>query len=112
MVQEEFKNYELIEDNENPFSTHYKIDDEHEFIIEGNFYSQLTYLKSSEEDRFEEILNELINNVMKNKKVIFTADYENPSAYKDDFIYQEIEDITNKLNIYSGFISFGNEYGD
>jgi len=90
----------------------YEIDAEHCFILEPNFISQLHYYEERKPDDYVRIINKLIEIVMKNKKVVFTADFENPVVYDDDFIYQEIEDITDPLEIFSGFISFGNEYGD
>jgi hypothetical protein len=38
--------------------------------------------------------------IKKNKKVIFTADFENPVVYKDDYIYQEIDDVLASLKLY------------
>ena len=57
-------------------------------------------------------MEELINNVKRNKRVVFTADFENPVVHQEGFVYQEIEDITDKIGLFSGYISRGSDYGD
>ena len=37
--------------------------------------------------------------VKRNKKVIFTADFDNPVVYLDDYIYRELSDIMGELKI-------------
>lgn len=112
MEIQEFKNYKKIIDDKYPYCDCYSLNGDEVFYIEPNFYSQLKYYETSRPDDYKKIIEELINNVKRNKKVIFTADFEKPVVYLDDFIYQEIEDITDKLQIFSGFKSFGSEYGD
>lgn len=111
MVQEEFKDFKKIDTN-GEIAEKYELDDGSTFYIEPNFYSQLRYLEETHKDEFPKLMEELISNVKRNKKVIFTADFENPVIYKDGFIYQEIEDITDKIKLFSGFISRGSDYGD
>lgn len=112
MEQIEFKNLENIKDGKHPLAELYKLEDKYYFYIEPNFYSQLSYLKERYYDRFDEIMEELIANVKRNKKVVFTADYDNPVVYEDDYIYQEIEDILNPLKIVTDYTSCGSDYGD
>ena len=48
----------------------------------------------------------------KNKKIIFTANYETPQTEKEGFIYLEITDVTDPLHIYVEDKSRGSDYGD
>ena len=106
-----FKDYERIYDKDNPYVGIFKLED-NIFIIEPNFYTQLLGMKEHHYDKFNLIMNKLIGEIKKNKKVIFTADYEAPVCYKDDFVYREIEDITNPLHIFVEDKSRGSDYGD
>jgi hypothetical protein len=112
MEQIEFKNYTHFNETNLIGVEGYKIDSEHIFYVESNFYSQLQYLKAKFPNKYDLIINEMINSVLKNKYVIFTGDYEAPVVHKDHYVYQEIEDITNKLKIFNGFKSRGSDYGD
>ncbi len=69
------------------------------FFIEPNFYTQLVNLKIHFEDRFQDIISTILNVVIRNKKVIFTADYEHPVVYKEGYIYREIDDILGELKL-------------
>ncbi|MFA6667262.1 MAG: hypothetical protein WCS51_02775 [Bacilli bacterium] len=112
MEQKEFNQFKKVIDEKYPACEKYLISDGVEFYIEPNFYTQLKFFEERFASHYPEIINELINNVKRNKKVVFTADYEQPVVYEDDFVYQEIEDITNKLKIFSGYKSRGSDYGD
>jgi hypothetical protein len=111
MVQEEFKQFKKIKES-NSLYEEYELEDGSKFYIEPNFYSQLKFLENTYVDDFPNVMAELINNVKRNKKVIFTADFENPVVHEEGFIYQEIEDITDKIKLFSGYISRGSDYGD
>ena len=50
--------------------------------------------------------------VRKNKKVVFTADFENPQTEVEGYIYLEIHDITDPLCIFVEDKSRGSDYGD
>jgi len=89
----------------------FKIDDAI-FIIEPNYYTQLLGMKEHHADRFNEIINKMIEVVKTNKKVIFTADFEFPACHLDNFIYREITDITDPLLIFVEDKSRGSDYGD
>ena len=88
MNYELFKDFESFEDEASRTCGCFKIDDNF-FIVEPNFYTQLLGMK-----------------------VIFTADYEFPACYKNDFIYREITDITDPLLIFVEDKSRGSDYGD
>ncbi len=111
MIQEEFSKFKKVSENNSLFEE-YELEDGSKFFIEPNFYSQLKFLKNTYVDEFPNVMEELIKNVKRNKKVIFTADFENPVVHEEGFVYQEIEDITNKIKLFSGYISRGSDYGD
>ena len=95
---EEFKDFEGIIDPQYPRIKCYKNNDSIMFI-EPNFYTQLVFLKDYYRDNFDKIFNKIIEIALKNKKVIFTADFENPVVYKDGFIYRDINDILAELKL-------------
>ena len=95
-----FKNYKRIEDPKYPHINEYELEDGSRFFIEPNFYTQLRYAEDYFYDDFNKILEEIINITKKNKAVIFTADFENPVVFKDDFIYQEISDVLGHLGLH------------
>ena len=95
---EEFKDFEEIIDPQYPRIKCYKNNDSIMFI-EPNFYTQLVFLKDYYRDNFDKIFNKIIEIALKNKKAIFTADFENPVVYKDGFIYREINDILAELKL-------------
>src|SRR5574344_1602 len=99
MEQNEFKNLKKIKDSDIFTVEHYILASGEEFYIEPNFYTQLQGVKRIYEDKYDQVINCLLDIVKTNKKVIFTADFENPVVYKKDFIYREILDITDKLKI-------------
>jgi hypothetical protein len=112
MEFKEFDNYKKENDSRFIGSTKYTIDKEHDFYLEPNFESQLNYLSERFRDRYSEIIGSMMKLVQKNKHVIFTADFENPVVILDGYVYKEVEDILNPLNIDSGYISRGSDYGD
>lgn len=111
MEYELFNDFESFEDEESKFCGHY-IYKGNKFIIEPNFYTQLLGMKEHHLDKFDLIFKALLEVVEKNKRVIFTADYEFPACYKDDYIYREITDITDPLLIFVEDKSRGSDYGD
>lgn len=110
MHYKEFEKYSICIDKNN-FANKYQFNDCY-FYIEPSFYSQLLYYKGLFPSKFSIILNEIEKNVLKNKKVIFTGDYSNPIIREDNFVYQEIEDIINKLNIPNIYKNSLEIYGD
>ena len=114
MIYEEFKNYKIIEDKNNPFSNLYLLDSGERFYIEPVFYTQLMGFKDHYPEKMDEIINYLISVVKKNKKVIFTGCYDNPLTLPNEegYIILEITDITDKLKIFVEDKSRGSDYGD
>ncbi len=111
----EFKEFSRFKKSLDPRfigSEKFVIDKDHIFYMEPNFESQLFYLEERYKDKFPEIIKSMLKLVKKNKYVIFTADFENPVVSLDGYIYQEVDDILNPLNIDCGYISRGSDYGD
>lgn len=112
MIYEEFKQYKVIEDKVNPFCTLYELEDGSRFYIEPVFYTMLQGFKEQFKDRYEDIINELIKVVKKNKKVIFTGSFDYPQTVAEDYVILEVTDITDRLQIFAEDKSRGSDYGD
>ncbi len=95
----EFNNLEIVVDKEYKNINCYKYEDSI-FFIEPNFYTQLIYLKEHFSDKYINIINKILEIALRNKKVVFTGDFENPVVNKDDFIYREINDVLAELKLY------------
>ena len=113
MKIELFKDFELVKDNNNPFSDHYVIDGETDFYIEPAFYTQLKGFEDRHnQDNFQRILQRMIEVVKKNKKVVFVGNFEYPQTEVENYIFLEITDITDPLQIFVEDKSRGSDYGD
>lgn len=88
------------------------LDDGSSFFMEPSFYSQLQGVKSRFKERYNEVINSLLNIVKKHHKVYFTSNFEEYLLDVDGYIYLEIEDILNPLNIFPEDKSRGSDYGD
>ncbi len=99
MELEEFKNLEVVIDTEYKNINCYKYKDSI-FFIEPNFYTQLVYLKEHFKNNYKDIINKILEIALRNKEVVFTADFENPVVNKDNFIYREINDVLAELKLY------------
>ncbi len=109
---EEFEEFKQVVDPEYPFIPHYVIDDECDFYIEPIFYTQLQGFKERHKDKYQLIIDAVIERVRKNKKVIFVGDFETNIFEKDGYIILEITDITDPLHIFVEDKSRGSDYGD
>ena len=109
---EEFKHLKVIEDKNNPFCTLYEYETGERFYIEPAFYTQMMGFKELRESDYPRIIKRMEEVVKKNKKVVFTAEYENPQTEVEGYIYLEIHDITDPLQIYVEDKSRGSDYGD
>ena len=108
----EFENFKQLIDEKNPFSALYELDSGERFYIEPVFYTMLKGFKDHHPDKYQIIINEIIKTVIKNKRVVFTGNYECPLTNVDDYIYLEINDITDPLKIFVEDKSRGSDYGD
>jgi hypothetical protein len=112
MLYPEFGQYISFVDAGNPLANGYKTKEGHVFYVEPGFYTGLLGFKEKRADQFPQILKRIDETVRKNPKVIFVGDFEHPFVKKDDFIYLEIQDITDPLNIFVEDKSRGSDYGD
>ena len=109
---EEFKQFKQVKDEKNPFTPHFIIDEECDFYVEPVVFTQLHGFQERHPDKYDLIIQSLIERVKKNKKVIFVGDYENYFTEKEGYIYLELLDITNPLQIFVEDKSRGSDYGD
>ena len=112
MKYEEFKEYKIIEDKANPFSTLFELNGGERFYIEPVFYTMLRGFYDHHPDKYHLIIEEMIKVVKKNKHVVFTGNFDCPLTNVDDYIYLEINDITDPLQIFVEDKSRGSDYGD
>jgi len=113
MNYEEFSTFEIIEDKNNPFCNLYKIDDETYFYIEPVFHTQMLGFKERRTaEEYQKIVETIISVAKKNKKVVFTGNFDSPLTEAGGFIFLEITDITDSLKIYVEDKSRGSDYGD
>ena len=110
MEMKEFEKYKQVVDERYPHINKYELETGEMFFVEPNFYTQLEYAKDHFLDKYEDILKYIENAVKRNKKVIFTADFDNPVVYLDDYIYRELSDIMGELKI--GFDNKSNPDSD
>ena len=110
MNYEEFKDLEEIFDSK--FVKGFRYPNGETFYIEPAFYTQLIGFKEKREEDYPRIINRMIEVVRKNKRVVFTSEYESPQTEVEGYIYLEITDITDPLNIYVEDKSRGSDYGD
>ena len=109
---EEFKHLRREVDPNNPFSALYFYESGESFYLEPAFYTQLMGFKDHFPDKFHLIIKRMEELVMKNKKIVFTANYENPLTDVDNYIFLEITDVTDSLQIFAEDKSRGSDYGD
>jgi len=112
MDYNEFKDLKLVLDPRYPKIQRYQYEDGSVFFIEPIFYTKLLRFGERVPDRFQDILNEMERIVKKNKRVVFTGDFEMPYVDVEDYVYREITDVTNRLHIFVSDISRGSDYGD
>ena len=112
MLYPEFNKYEPLVDNENPFCNAYRTKGGHIFFVEPGFYEGLLGYKEKRPERFQELLAAIDIIVKKNERVVFTWNFESPFVEKEGYIYREIIDIADSLNIYVEDKSRGSDYGD
>ena len=113
MIYPEFNEFKQVEDKENPFCNLYYLPTGECFYIEPVFYTHLKGFHDLREKEYPRIIERMIEVVKKNKKVIFTGNFECPQTLTtDDFIILEINDITDPLQIFVEDKSRGSDYGD
>jgi hypothetical protein len=112
MLYPEFSQYKSFLDKSNPLCNAYETKSGAIFYVEPFFYSGLMGFKEKRLDDFPKILKRIDEVVEKNRKVVFVGDFDHPFVVKDDFVYQEIQDITDPLDIFVEDKSRPSDYGD
>lgn len=112
MDYKEFLDLHKVMDPRYPMIQRYQYEDGSIFYIEPVFYTKLLRFAERVPDRYQDILNEMERIVKKNKRVVFTGNFDMPFVDIEDFVYREITDITNALQIFVLDISRGSDYGD
>lgn len=112
MSYEEFKEFKLVKDEENPFSYHFVIDESTDFYLEPVVFTQLHGFQERHPDKYDLIIKTMVEKVKSLKKVIFVGDFENYFTEKEGYVYLELIDITDPLKIFVEDKSRGSDYGD
>ena len=90
----------------------YELDDGSRFYIEPVFYTMLKGFKDHHPELYQSIIDEIISRARKEKRVVYTGNYECPLTNVEDYIFLEITDITDPLHIFVEDKSRGSDYGD
>jgi hypothetical protein len=109
---DDFNKYLQPKDLNNPLSDLYQLEGGETFYIEPPFHTQLMGLKELRAKEYPQIIEEMLRIVRKNKKVVFTGNYEEPQTEAEGYIYLEVTDITDPLLIFVEDKSRGSDYGD
>ena len=112
MIYPEFSHLKQLEDKKNPFSNLYVYPTGETFYVEPVFYTMLRGFKDHHADKYDLILKRMEEVVLKNKKVVFTGNFEFPQTEVEGYIFLEITDITDPLQIFVEDKSRGSDYGD
>lgn len=114
MMQPEFSSLKQLNDMANPFANVYELDDGSIFYVEPIFYTHLQGFKERvSEDDYQRIINRIVEVAKKNRRVVYVGTFDFPQTEVDDsFIFLEITDITDPLQIYVEDKSRGSDYGD
>ena len=108
-----FDQYKIENDPKNPFCDLYQLEEGERFYIETAFHKQLQRYYDQHKKDFPRIIEEMIRLVKKNKNIVFVGNFEFPQTEVDkDFIFLEITDVTDPLQIYAEDKSRGSDYGD
>ena len=108
----EFEHLKQVKDPNNPFCALYYLESGESFYLEPVFYTQLMGFKDYHPDKYHLIIDKMIELVKKNKKIVFTGNFDHPLTEVDNFIFLEITDVTNPLQIFAEDKSRGSDYGD
>jgi hypothetical protein len=113
MQYDEWVNYRSTRDVNFPLATLFETNEHDLFYIEPAFYTALQDLRVQIAlDSYLNIIANINDLVKKHHRVVFTIDFTKPIVQKDDYIYIELSDITNRLRIFWEDKSRGSDYGD
>ena len=112
MECQDLNQYQLIHDPLHPLVLCYEDNLGNRFYVEPGFLYALESMKEKRREDFPRILKKMDEEIKENHKVVFTANYETPFLEMEGYIYREITDITDPLNIFVEDKSRGSDYGD
>jgi hypothetical protein len=112
MLYPEFSKYKSFVDPQNPLVNAYQTKAGDTFYVEPGFYMGLQGFEEKRAKDMPLIMKALEAMVALHHQVVFTADYENPFIEKTGYVYKEISDLTDPLQIYVEDKSRGSDYGD
>lgn len=114
MKYDEFKDLKQIRDLNNPFCQHYGLDNGEDFYVEPVFYTQMQGFKDRHPiEDYQRIVDRMIEIVKKNKKVVFVGNFDYPQTeVGEEYIFLEITDVTDPLQLFVEDKSRGSDYGD
>ena len=114
MKYPEFDCYRQEVDKDNPFSNLYFLETGECFYIEPVFYTQMQGFKDRHPiEDYQRIVDRMIEIVKKNKKVVFVGNFEYPQTeVGEEYIFLEITDVTDPLQLFVEDKSRGSDYGD
>jgi hypothetical protein len=94
------KRFKKLKDAANPYCALYELEDGSRFYIEPGFHSQLEAINERSAQQLSYIIEEIARLVKKNKAIVFTLDYAKPLTRVEGFIFLELKDVTNPLNMF------------
>ena len=112
MIIEEFSMFKQVEDKNHPLIPHFIIDENTDFYLEPIFLTQMHGFKERHKDKYQTIVDAVIERVKRNKKVILIGDFETNTLEIPGYVCLEITDITDPLKIFVEDKSRGSDYGD
>lgn len=112
MLYEEFNQYKSINNTINPLCHFYEDEKGNSFFVEPGFYTILSGYKEKTPENFVRIMERIDFEIKRNHRVIFTADFENPFIDLPDYVYLEMNDITDPLHCTWIDDSRPSDYGD
>lgn len=112
MNYEEFNDLIEIKSNKTNLIKFFQFESGETFFIEPSFYTQLMGLKSIYPNEFDKVLMQLKNLAKQRKYVGFVYDFEHPFIELDGYVYLEISDVTDSVNVFYEDKSRGSDYGD
>lgn len=112
MNYEEFSEFNEVLLGNTSLVKSFSLKDGESFFIEPSFYSQLMSLKEIYPNDFSKVIEQMIKLVKERKHVGFVYDFEHPFLQLDGFIYLEITDVTDPIQVYFEDKSRGSDYGD
>jgi len=112
MLYPEFGQYKSYVDPTNPLINAYTTKTGHTFYVEPAFYYALKAFEDKKPADYGRILSAIDRLVESCPHLIFTGNFESPVFSKEGYLYREITDITDPLDIFMEDKSRCSDYGD